>query len=342
MMSIYMDINKLKIEKKLGSGMAGAVFLVSSTKKNEKKEYALKIEKISEKYIDSNLKSRDWREIEFSINFANKYPEQFIYLYKYDIIKNCKHIQQNEELNYIEHLKKLPLEAQKYFIEKNKSNYCVRKIYSLVDDNLHNIFDTLTKKQIYSMIAQISYILYLMKQNGYTHNDLHTQNIGVKKTSKKYLSILGNKIPIIEYQYKAIDFGMVLHKKYKLNKNEKELFEDNKKNEINRLLKKLVTIEKNDKIKKLINIEDNPMLLKKFIKSDDYYLVKDYGINDIDRFFIYQILYPENAQKMILGKDYTVTYKINFRCDLVDILYFFNNKLDLPKIIKFCSILLNK
>jgi len=31
------------------------------------------------------------------------------------------------------------------------------------------------------MISQISYILYLMKQNGYTHNDLHTQNIGVKK-----------------------------------------------------------------------------------------------------------------------------------------------------------------
>jgi len=44
---------------------------------------------------------------------------------------------------------------------------------------------------------------------------------------------------------------------------------------------------------------------------------------------------------MILGKDYTVTYKINFRCDLVDILYFLNNKLDLPKIIKYCAVLLN-
>jgi tRNA A-37 threonylcarbamoyl transferase component Bud32 len=337
-----MDINKLKIEKKLGSGMAGAVFLVSSTVKNEKKEYALKIEKIAEKYINKDLKLRDWREIDFSINFANKYPEQFIYLYNYDIIKNCKHIQQNEEPNYIEHLKKIPLESQKYFIEKNKSNYCIRKIYSLVNNNLYNIFENLTKKQLYSMIAQISYILYLMKQNGYMHNDLHTQNIGVKKTNKKYLTLLDNKIPIIDYQYKAIDFGWVLHKKYKLTKNEKERFENSKKNEITRLLKILASIEKNDKIKKLIDLEDNPILLKKFIKSDDYYLVKDYGINDIDRFFIYQILYPENAQKMILGKDYTVTYKINFRCDLADILYFFNNKLDLSKIIKYCAVLLNK
>ena len=51
----------------------------------------------------------------------------------------------------------------------------------------------------------------------------------LKKTAKKYLTLLGNKIPIIDYQYKAIDFGMVLHKKYKLNRNEKEIFEDNKK-----------------------------------------------------------------------------------------------------------------
>ena len=69
--------------------MAGTVFLVS----DDITKYALKIEKIAEKYAEENLnnntlnlQSRDLREIEFSLNFANKYPEQFIYLYAYDIV----------------------------------------------------------------------------------------------------------------------------------------------------------------------------------------------------------------------------------------------------------------
>ena len=80
-----MDINKFKLDKKLGSGMFGTTYLAFY----KNKKYALKIEKISEKDITFDLSLRDRRDIEFSENFANNYPEQFIYLYKYDLINDC-------------------------------------------------------------------------------------------------------------------------------------------------------------------------------------------------------------------------------------------------------------
>jgi hypothetical protein len=184
-------------------------------------------------------------------------------------------------------------------------------------------------------------VLYLMKKNGYTHNDLHSRNIGVVKTNKNYLRILDNKIPLLGYQYKVIDYGMVLHKKYKMDKIEKKMHKDSNLNEIVRLLKKVVTFEKNDKIKKLFSSNREVKLFDKFINSDDYFLVKEFGINDDDRFLIYQILFPDNAQKMFFGKNYTMTYKPVMRFDLIDIIYFFNNKLNLPNIIKYCAIRLN-
>ena len=324
-----MDINKASIIKKLGNGFAGITYLI----KLKNKKYALKIEKIPEKYaLKKNLKSREWREINFSLNFANKYPNQFTILYKYDIINDCSHIQE-----FPHDLKTFPEYIQKIFIEKNNSNYCIRKVYSLIDIILKDVINSLSKLQIYSMIAQITYILYLMNKNGYTHNDLHSKNIGVVKTIKKYLTILNNKIPLLGYQYKAIDYGMVLHKKYKMDKIEKVMHNKNKLNEIDRLFKKLVTFEKNDKFNKLFTSERHDILFNKFINSNDYFLVKEYGINDDDRFLIYQILFPDNAQKMFFGKN-TIIYKPIIKIDLIDIIYFFNNKLNLPNIINYCAI----
>ena len=329
-----MDINKAIIIKKLGTGMAGITYLIEL----KNKEYALKIEKIPEKHaLKKDLNSREWRDVDFSLNFANNYPDQFTILYKYDIINDCKHVQE-----FARDLSKFPTDIQNIFIEKNNSSYCIRKVYSLIDIILKDIIDSLTKLQFYSMMSQLVYILHLMRENGYTHNDLHSENIGVIKTNKKYLKILNNKIPLLGYQYKAIDYGMVLHKKYKMDKIEKEMHKDSNLNEIDKLLRKVVTFEKNDKIKKLFKREKEDKWFNKFINSDDYFLVKDFGINDDDRFLIYQILFPDNAQKMFFGKDYTITYKPIMRCDLIDILYFFNNKLNLPNIIKYCAIRLIK
>jgi len=70
--------------------MIGTVFLA----KYKNKKYALKIEHILEADLKKSSSSQIWREIFFSTKFANKYPEQFIKLYSYDIIDNCTHKQE--------------------------------------------------------------------------------------------------------------------------------------------------------------------------------------------------------------------------------------------------------
>lgn len=84
-------IKDIKVIKEIGSGMIGTTYLVKDKKNNK---YALKIEKIFEKDIKKSLKSNIWREIEFSNNLGKKYPDQFMYLYNYQIIKNCSNTQE--------------------------------------------------------------------------------------------------------------------------------------------------------------------------------------------------------------------------------------------------------
>ena len=182
-----MNIDNFKLIKKLGSGMVGTTYL----SEYNKKKYALKIEKISEKNLEPNLSTRDWRDIEFSKNFANKYPDQFIFLYKYDIIKDCLHVQEYPDNKIPEYL---PKDVIKSLQDKQKSNYCIRKVYSLIDDNFSKINNTLSKEQFYSFIGQISYIYLLLQKNGYTHNNFHGGNIGALYVDKnKKLDILNYK-----------------------------------------------------------------------------------------------------------------------------------------------------
>ena len=83
-----------------------------------------------------------------------------------------------------------PEEVQKILQYKNDSKSCIRKLYSLVNTDLSKIIKTLDKKQLYSLIVQTAYIIWLLETETYSHNDLHSQNIGVVNTDKKYMNIL--------------------------------------------------------------------------------------------------------------------------------------------------------
>lgn len=65
-----------------------------------------------------------------------------------------------------------------------KANIVLEK-YEYVDTTL----DKLKLNELYSILIQLSYIIYIMNKHGYTHNDLHMNNIGIKKTNKKYSNI---------------------------------------------------------------------------------------------------------------------------------------------------------
>ena len=321
-----MDINKFNLIKKLGSGMVGTTYL---SEYNNKK-YALKIEKISEKNLEPNLSTRDWRDIEFSENFANKYPDQFIYLYKYDIIKDCKHVQEYPNNKIPEYL---PKDVIKSLQDKQKSNYCIRKVYSLIDDNFSNIYKTLTKDQFYSFIGQVSYIYLLLQKKGYTHNDFHGENIGALYVDKnKKLDILNYKFPTFGIQFKSLDFGMVLHDKYKMNKEEKIMHKYYQKEELTRSIRKLVSFENS----KLLTSDKNPTLFKEIQNHFLFKSTEKFLTDKEDRYILFQIFHPEEFQKLLLKDKFIKTNYPILKVDLIDFIYMLRNKTNPKKIIKLC------
>lgn len=148
-------LSKYSIIQELGYGMFATVYKIQTP---NKKKYALKIQHIKKNDINPNPnpnpKSSVWKEINFSINFANKYPIQFIKLYEYDFIDKC-----NIKQKYSFDVSQFPLSLQKKFAQLSSSPYCVRMVYDLVDGNLYELDGKLSVPQIYSMIIQLTYTI---------------------------------------------------------------------------------------------------------------------------------------------------------------------------------------
>ena len=293
-----MKIDDYKIIKKIETGGFGTVYLV----KKDKKEYALKIEKILESEVKKDLSSPIWREIDFATNFANLYPDQFMQLYEHDIINDCNHHQE-----YTGNKK----EKKEYMENRIKSKYCSRKIYSLIDIELRELMPKLkNQNEIYSIIIQISYAIYLMNKYGYVHTDLHTGNIGIIYTNKKYLKIFDQDIPTYGYQVSIIDYGLVLHHKFKLiNKNmlgvnEKVEYEIFIKDELKKTLTKFLF---NHSVFREIfnntNINFNE-LRDKFYESNKGKVLQSITTNKDDIFYLYLMINPLEWEKFVLGKDF--------------------------------------
>jgi len=330
-----MDINKFEIIKELGHGMIGTVYLAKYKKKN----YALKIEHILEKDIKKSSSSPVWREIFFSTKFANKYPEQFIKLYKYDIIDNCEHKQK-----YNININLLDKSVGKRIYNISKSNYCIRKVYSLIEGNFKDIIDLLTKKQLYSFILQYSHIILLLHNNGYAHCDIHYYNIGYVKTNKKFVKILDNKIPTYGYIFNLIDYGFIMNKNNNLNNENRKIYELQYINEYN--LHFILEILYDDTdfynylIKNKITFNYNE-LYNIFLESNEYKIVNYLSENNLNCFYIYQILFVEKFQKNVLKNKFKNIIEPKIRGDLFDILYFIKSLGNIYDIIDYYKSKLN-
>lgn len=307
-------IKDYEIIKKVKSGGQGSIYKI----KYKNIIYALKIEKILETDIKKNYKSIYWREIDFAKTMYTKCPDLFMKLYDYDIIKNCNFTLENP-----------------YNIERitnmNKSIYCSRKIYEYVDTTLDKMLDKLKIHELYSFIIQLSYIIYLMNKNGYTHNDLHIFNIGVNKTTKKYITIFDNKIPTYGKIIKLIDYGSVLHKKYVLGTSEligikeSEILLLSKIGEIRRILD--ITYELSFYSTIPISFWEKynyTKELQQFLNSDDSILVNDLVKNDNDKYLLFLLLYPEKSQKRLLKSQYKKTINNKIRLPIEDIIFLLN------------------
>jgi hypothetical protein len=331
-----MDINKFKIIKELGHGMIGTVFLA----KYKNKKYALKIEHILEEDRKQSSSSQIWREIFFSTKFANKYPDQFIKLYSYDIIDNCTHLQ--EYPMNVEMIENKILRDRIYNI--SKSNLCIRKVYSLIDDVFYNILYSLSKEQLYSFILQFSYIILLLQKNGYVHSDLHGGNIGYIKTKKKFVKILNTNIPTYGYIFKFIDYGFVMNKKNKLSNINREFYKVEFNNEGS--LASILSFLYDDSYFKFylthnkIKYNEEELYLN-FLKTEESYTLSHLCEDEYKRFLIYKILFIEKYQKSVLKKKFKKVIQPLCRGDLIDVLYFIKYYGNTQNIINYFKYKLN-
>jgi hypothetical protein len=210
-------LNNITVTNKiLGRGMQGSVYEAIDSKNNK---YALKIEPVFKKNIEQSYSSSLWREIDFAETMGTLYPNHFMKLYDYKIDDKCNYINSFKDLSLT--LDDLPIEQQKYYKKLYASTYCSIKLWSKIDmtlDQLLNSWKKFKKVVFNDLLIQIIYIIYLINTHGYFHHDFHTHNIGIVRTNKKHITIFGKKILTHGYLVQAIDFGLVLHGKYKLKK----------------------------------------------------------------------------------------------------------------------------
>jgi len=322
-------LSNYQIIKELGYGMFATVYLIKNLK--NKKKYALKIQHIEKKDLKSNTKSNIWREINFSIDFANNYPNQFVELLEYDFISNCKLKQK-----YSFDITTFPIKYQKIFKQLNSSPYCVRKIYQLINGDLYQLNDLLSPKQIYSMIIQLTYTIKLLHSNDYIHGDIHMGNIGWVKTTENYkIKIFNLLIPTFGYIFKLIDYGMVIKKIDIKNINEKKKFQDNFLNELVLLVYMMVDTKIYDYINKnKINMNFNRDY-KQFKESIFYPIINKYSNLKEIQMFLFDILFPTQYQKIAFNSQYSKTIPRKLYIPFDDIIYFILNYKEPNKIIKY-------
>ena len=198
-------MDTVSVVKKLGSGIVGSTYLV----RIKNKYYVSKIEKILKDDIYYDTSKALWREIEFN-NFSSKYPNHFMKLKSWEIMSNCKHIQPPPP-SFITG------DDRKFLINKNKSDYCSKLIYSpVLDGTLHSFYEKMNDNQFYSMLCQVTYFIGLLIENGYIHRDVHDNNIMYKKTKNKTIKLGTITVPTYGLQWYLIDYGQVLHKDFDL------------------------------------------------------------------------------------------------------------------------------
>lgn len=321
-------LSKYSIIQELGYGMFANVYKIQTS---NKKKYALKIQHIKKSDIKPNPKSKVWEEINFSMNFANKYPTQFIKLYEYDFIDGCKY-----KKKYSFDIYQFPIDFQKKFNQLSSSPYCVRMVYDLVDGSLYELDGKLSVKQIYSMIIQLTYTIQLLHSANYIHGDIHNKNIGWVKTGKTSKIKLGKlNIPTFGYIFKLIDYGMVMNKSNKMTKKEKIEFENNFVNELVLLIHFMVDSTIYDYINEnKIDMNFDADYVK-FKKTKYYDLIYKYSKNRYIQMFLFDILFPDQYQSIAFGEYYIKTIPRKLFIPFEDIEYFILNYKTPNLIIKY-------
>ena len=253
-----------------------------------------------------------------------KHSDQFSLLYNYKIITNCRNN------NFIK--RNFSLINKKYI----KNNLCLVKLYSFVQQDLeHFNLNNLKLHELYSIIIQILYFVYLIHNDGFIHGDLYPKNIGINSIDKdKTTQIFNYTLPIFGYQIKAIDYGSLLHKDTLSNRKEFKFTNDitdfyvrHKKKEqliIYTLMSDMTLFWKYiDKHKiSLKSYEDTNHII---LSQPEIKELRIYSNNTDILSKLYKLFYTEKYEKLILGDNYKEYIPINNLIPLEDLKYILIN-----------------
>jgi len=247
-----------------------------------------KIEHVTKK-DQENIKSGIWNELNFSLDFANKHPQHFMKLLHYHF-GDCSKVQLRTQqpwthAKYVQQVKAVESE-----------NICLHKAYSKMDVVLNYVVNNLTLKQVYSMFLQLIYAFKLLHKNNYVHGDLHFGNIGALQTSSSSKKKLGNVVvPTYGYDWKLIDFGMTIHEKDAVTKEQKNKFLK----ESDRLTEMMVSFYST-----VIGDDDVPIafIRKQMVKTDEYKIVQKINSSDKEvQHSLFMTLYPDKYLTFLNG-----------------------------------------
>jgi len=241
--------NNIVLIKKIGEGWAGAVY-----KCKVGNIFGIyKIEKNDD--FNNGYKSSYIRQIDFSNNLGNNYPDRFLTLEQSGIVFNCNYTSLIPE--------NMPKYLQQEKIKSNKIKTCSFLIYTpILDGTLYDIINKLTLTEYKYMVNYIFDSIEIMHNNGYYHRDIHVDNIMYKKENGKY-------------KWYIIDYGLIYHKKYPNNNTdklaEKKYWANDKIAFIHSILKRPIfdLIEKENMWGDIKNFDDRVKYIKQSRQYDD-------------------------------------------------------------------------
>lgn len=188
---INQNTNEPEIIKALGNGIYGVTYLANY----HNNLVAFKKAHILKSDID-NKQSRYHAMLAFYEQVANKFPNHFTHLIKYEIIENCK-FDFGQEANGIK--------AKK---EVHESPYCLYMITTpVLEDTLKNWYNSFVmnlndiesneldgfrrkvRNEIYAFLTQYVYIYYIMESFGWYHTDSKWKNVMYLKEEKEFINI---------------------------------------------------------------------------------------------------------------------------------------------------------
>jgi hypothetical protein len=143
------------------------------------------------------LTSEYFRQINFNEKIAKKYPNKFMTLIKYDIIKNCDF--KHQVLENIDYKKK------ERFMRKQSQLNCFYLLYEpVLDGTYKDIKEEIINNEelLLDFLIQIIESINIYRKKGFIHTDVNMTNI----MYKKYKST--------NYNWYIIDYGNITNIKY--------------------------------------------------------------------------------------------------------------------------------